>query len=295
MNIDEILEAPENAETAEELEYWISSTNNKILRGDLMIGIMDIDEAYKIPAAYEKLIRCGKNEAFEGLAEWYAYPPVGEADCQKADECYMKMMELGIPGADFTLAQFRWFKRRYELSDSEKAESLALLDEDIKNGLTEAMVLKGYMIADGFGGYPDIPEAVEIFKKAAEMGNTDAMFELYVYYSTGNGIPEDPEAAFRYNAEAAEKGHDRAMMNMGSFFATGRYVEKDINEAVEWYKKAAGKGNERAAYILGVMYCSGDEIEKNTELGLEYFEIAEMNGYDYDAVQEMLELYREQD
>lgn len=291
MEIKDLLKESSNTETAEKIKTWLNDINGKIARGDLMIGILDTSEAQKIPDAYEKLVKCGDQSALEDLANWYVHPLVGDSDYSKAEKTYKKMIDLKIPGAKYKLAKFRWFYRKDELGKKDKLKTLSLLDEDVQQKLAEAFVLKGYMLADGFEGHPNVAEAINFFKEASEQGNPDAMFELYIYYATGNGVPQDDSEAYRHIAMAAEKGHNRAMYNMGTFHATGTNVEQDIERAVEWYKKASDAGNARAGFTLGVMYAMGNEIEEDLSQSQQYLDAAEENGYDPEAIEEIRELY----
>ena len=52
--------------------------------------------------------------------------------------------------------------------------------------------------------------------------------------------------------KAAEKGDAEAMFNLGVMYAKGRGVGKDEKKAVEWYQKAADKGHAGAMFNLGV-------------------------------------------
>jgi TPR repeat protein len=126
----------------------------------------------------------------------------------------------------------------------------------------------------------DLKKSVECHTKAAEMGNADAMFELYVYYSTGTGIKKDEKVALEWCKKAADLGQSRACSNMAGFYATGNGVPKDMDLSVKWYEKASKAGNGKASATLGVMYKMGEEIPKDDAKAEEYFKIAEEQLFD---------------
>lgn len=118
--------------------------------------------------------------------------------------------------------------------------------------------------------------------KAAQMGNADAMFELYIYYAEGIGTDVNMEVSTMLCTQSASLGNIRAMYNMGTMYATGDGVEQDDAECVEWYQKAAMAGHSKAALTLGVMYSIGSQVECDKEEGEKYFQLAEELGADVD-------------
>jgi uncharacterized protein len=106
---------------------------------------------------------------------------------------------------------------------------------------------------NGRGEDKDIARAVKLHKLAAKQKDADAMFELYVLYSTGQGVTLDEKEALKWCKKAAEMGQHRACYNMGAFHATGRGVKKDALESEIWYRRAADAGNGQAAATLAAV------------------------------------------
>jgi TPR repeat protein len=106
--------------------------------------------------------------------------------------------------------------------------------------------------------------------RAAELGYADALFELYVYYSTGIHVEVNNEMAMDFCRKAAELGHVRACYNMGAFYATGNGVEKNMDEAVRWYEKASGQGHVKATETLNYMFEHGEGVEEDKEKSAVY-------------------------
>src|SRR5262249_51924932 len=87
----------------------------------------------------------------------------------------------------------------------------------------------------------------------AKQKNPDAMFELYVLYSTGQGVAHDDKEALKWCKKAADMGQHRACYNMGAFYATGRGVPEDSALSEQWYRRAADAGNGQAAATLAAV------------------------------------------
>lgn len=88
----------------------------------------------------------------------------------------------------------------------------------------------------------------------------------------------NPDALALYR-EAAELGHAAAMHRIGVAYALGEGVPKDAVQAVEWYRKAAEKGFAEAQYDLGVRYIMGLGVPKNEPIGLEWYRKAAAQGW----------------
>ncbi len=68
-----------------------------------------------------------------------------------------------------------------------------------------------------------------------------------------DNVANDSEKALSYYRRAAELGDARAMYNVGSFYHRGDVVAKDLQQAIAWYKKAAEKDYADANHRLGLL------------------------------------------
>lgn len=102
------------------------------------------------------------------------------------------------------------------------------------------------------------------YKKAADIGNIDALFEVAEAYILGRGITNDRNKAFEYCKKAALKGHKYAQFELASFYNYGIECKCTINKskALEWYKKAAENGLIEAYYSIGMFYEEKNLINK---------------------------------
>ena len=145
-------------------------------------------------------------------------------------------------------------------------------------GDLDAMRNLGVYYEYGKGGLTkDEAKAVEWYKKAAEAGNAKAMYGLgYCYFNGRGGLTKDETKAVEWYQKAAEAGNARAMCNLGNFYEYGKGgLTKDEAKAVEWYQKAAEAGYARAMYTLGKCYEDGKGgLTKDETKAVEWYQKA---------------------
>ena len=116
-----------------------------------------------------------------------------------------------------------------------------------------------------------------MYRRAAEMGDPEAMNSLGFYYEFGQGgLTKDTSKAVEWYRKAAEKGNPPAMNNLGCCYYDGKGgLTKDTSKAVEWYRKAAEKGNTIAMYNLGYCYNYGNGgLTKDEVKAVEWYQKA---------------------
>ena len=87
------------------------------------------------------------------------------------------------------------------------AAALASGDGDYIEKLAE-----GYYY--GRGREKSLKIALQLWEKAAELGNTDALYYSGVCYYYGDGLPRNKEVAFYLWEQAAAQGHSGASMSL---------------------------------------------------------------------------------
>lgn len=108
------------------------------------------------------------------------------------------------------------------------------------------MFCLGKMYWSGKGVDKDQQKAAELFVKAADNGNLEAMILTAWLYYKGNTLPEDHELAFKYYRMAADNGDEKSLYWLG-FLA---YENGDYKDALEYFKKSA-RGGETASMVWG--------------------------------------------
>jgi len=157
--------------------------------------------------------------------------------------------------------------------EAQRKESLELFEKAADLGDSSGMRNLAYCYAIGLNCEKDKAKGAELYEKAAEMGNVRAMCNIGVMYDYGNGVDENPEKAFMWYKRSAEGGYARGMTNLGEFYLQGRGTEKDVDEAEVWLERS---GSPRAEYRLAEIYL--DE-RKDMDKGMEHLRNAAERGY----------------
>jgi len=110
-------------------------------------------------------------------------------------------------------------------------------------------------------------QAVETYRKAAEMGGSYAQYSLGFCYQNGQGVEEDLEEAMKWYKIAAENGNEQAMFCL----AMDMFEDCDYHASITWFSKAADAGVDDACYYLGWLFFSGAGPEYNIEKAEKYW------------------------
>ena len=129
----------------------------------------------------------------------------------------------------------------------------------------------GVMYDNGDGVPQNDAEAVEWYRKAAELGLVDAQVILGNRYHDGKGVPQNDAEAIEWYRKAAAQGNTDAQNNLGAMHENGKGVPQNDAEAVKWYRKAAELGNAAAQNNLGVMYANGKGVPQNDAEAVKWF------------------------
>ena len=99
--------------------------------------------------------------------------------------------------------------------------------------------------------------AVKEFVPLAENGNPVALFYIALMYENAEGLPQNfPQAMILYR-RAADMGYAPAQCNLGVMYETEAGADRNYKDAAFWYRKAAEMGNAPAQFNLGLMYYIG--------------------------------------
>lgn len=134
------------------------------------------------------------------------------------------------------------------------ARIVDLLKKSASMGHSEAQYSLGVHYKTGRGVEVNLAAAATWFLKAAEQGNADAQVAIAVAYFMGGGVPRDPQLGIPWLRKAARQGHALAQTTMGTIYAEGELVAKDHAKAIDWFSKAASNGEPDAQKHLGT-YC----------------------------------------
>jgi len=119
---------------------------------------------------------------------------------------------------------------------------------------------------------PDTPAST------VEKGSSQAQvwFERALSLDIGAEGPPDAVQAFAAMRRAAELGHTQAEFNVAAMLDSGRGAPRDVAQASIWYARAAAGGNRRAAFNLGQLYESGEGVPANVDLSRAWYAAADL-------------------
>jgi TPR repeat protein len=134
-----------------------------------------------------------------------------------------------------------------------------------------------YQIGRAYAANRQMPEAIGIYRKAADKGSTAAMVELGVMYANGTGLPRDEAQARKLLERAADAGNARAVANLAAL-SSNAGTQTDPVRARALLSKAA-ETNAEAQYQLGLLMAEGAGGPKDDAAARALFEKAAAQGH----------------
>ena len=119
-------------------------------------------------------------------------------------------------------------------------------EADVPEAITH---LAGCYREGGFGLVKSAKKAAKIYKRAVELGDTNAMNSLGIMYMTGE-FKLDKKKAVQLFRMAADRGHATAQKNIGLAYQEGEGCSEDLDEARRWLTLAALQGHNAAKTML---------------------------------------------
>jgi TPR repeat protein len=95
--------------------------------------------------------------------------------------------------------------------------------------------------------------AVKWYRRAAEQGDVNAMFNLGVKNEAGKGLPQNFEKAVARYMQAAEAGHAKAQYNLALKYFTGEGVKRSNIRAHMWANIARANDVPRSKKLLDII------------------------------------------
>jgi TPR repeat protein len=131
-----------------------------------------------------------------------------------------------------------------ERPDHAKAASLFRRAAELGN--SEAAYALGLQYRQGLGVTRDGPRAAFWLKRAADDNLAAAQIEYAILLFNGDGVPADESAALRYFRKAASANNPVAANRLARLLATGRGAPRNMIEAMTWHiiARAAGVPDE---------------------------------------------------
>ena len=103
----------------------------------------------------------------------------------------------------------------------------------------------------------DHAQALELYKRAADLGNRKAMYLLGCHYREGDVVTRNKQEAAGWFRRAAAKGYAKAQHALGNLYDDSECMPQDLTKAIYWWERAARQGDALAAYNIGLMHING--------------------------------------
>jgi len=118
-------------------------------------------------------------------------------------------------------------------------------------------------------------EMIKRYKKRMELNDANAIYNMGIYYSHGRyGLPQSMAKALKLYRRAGELGHSDAYSSIGNDYQAGRGVELDTKKALYYWELASIAGSVHARHNLGVY----EERAGNYDRTLRHWVIAVKDG-----------------
>ncbi|EGB11607.1 hypothetical protein AURANDRAFT_21497, partial [Aureococcus anophagefferens] len=255
-------------------------------------GLVQSDK--KAAKIWKRAVELGDVDAMVFLGELYKYGEGVKLDKKKAERLFRTAADRGDADAQNNIGAFLHSEEKFE----EAVRYYALAADQ---GYTDAEHNLGCCYGTGAGtevdlgkarfwferaaakGYEDAIEnlarldarkAAKIYRRAAELGDVDAMVFLGEMYREGLGVKLDKKKAMKLYRTAADRGDAVAQSNLGDFLRR----EKKLEEAFRYYALAADQGYTEAENNLGCSYMEGDGTEVDPGKARYWFERAAAKG-----------------
>lgn len=170
-------------------------------------------------------------------------------------------------------------------SKRDMKEIIRLYKEAAELGHTGALFNLGVLYLNGFGVKKSDNDAISYFQKGSKLGHAESCLHLGIFYEQARGgLRQSLSKAFECYTIAAEKGSSEAQYCLGVMHLMGQGIPQDDSQAAIWFRAAAEKSHMQAQHNLAILLDTGRGLPKNTELATSYYRAAALQGDDHAQV-----------
>ncbi|HVO82572.1 MAG TPA: tetratricopeptide repeat protein [Terriglobales bacterium] len=131
-------------------------------------------------------------------------------------------------------------------------------------------------------------DAIDYFRRSADLGYPPAQVVLGYFYDTGFRVTQNSTEAADWYKKAAKLDDRLAEWLLGRLYFTGNGIPRDLSAAETWLQKAADQNDPFGEYLLGMAKLERNDYPKAAEL----FRKAAVQGLPQ-AQQQLGELYKQ--
>ena len=119
-----------------------------------------------------------------------------------------------------------------------------------------------------------VEDASAMLKRAANLGNAEAMYEYAVLLDKGKGaVKASPSEARDWFERAAKAGYQKSMVRLARALLEPDATDYDrVADARKHLERAAKLGNKEAGLALGHLYRTGLGLKRDASLAIEWYE-----------------------
>jgi TPR repeat protein len=154
------------------------------------------------------------------------------------------------PAEDYELGRTRFL-------EGDMVGAMTLLRKTVDAGYVKAMPLLAEIL--DISEFDD--EAMALYRKAAQLGDTDGMFGLGAMYFAGEGGEKNVAEGLRWMRQAGELGHAQAITTLAHAYVKLELnltpADRDTPDALRWVVEAAKKDFLPAVDALAEAYRTG--------------------------------------
>ena len=236
---------------------------------------------------WETLANLGDSAAQNGLGWLYYRGYAVPKDYKIAFELFARSANQGFAKGQANLGLM--YRDGHGVTQNYKT-AVELFKQSAAQGYSAGQGNLAKMYRDGKGVEQNYRLALHWFLKAAEerssadrlnpklrhwkegaVVQSEAQFNLGMFYMNGNGVKQDYETAFDWFRLSAELGRVAAQNNLGFMYANGLGVSQDFTRAYMWWHIAGSRGYDDANHGLSAVekYMAPDQIQKATSMAQE--------------------------
>ena len=245
----------------------------------------------------------GDAEAMVQLGLLYTTGNGVPTNTTEGESWFMKAAELGNNRAMTALGDAflqKYFGEQATTIDSATGLPIATTN-DVIDPASGLPVSSTNTIIDPATGLPLAPtetpnqklyssQAASWYRKAAELGDTNAMRKIVGVIDPSTGLPKglqnvvlvEESERTRWNRKLAETGDVEVMVELGLSYIHGNGIETNVDEGLKWLQKAADLTNAVAWTTLAQIYETGDGVRRDIREAVRWLAKAAESG-DEDA------------
>ncbi|EJK64879.1 hypothetical protein THAOC_14338 [Thalassiosira oceanica] len=144
--------------------------------------------------------------------------------------------------------------RRVTPLPADDASQLAMIQKRVNKGDADAINHLGHKYYFCMLGFTkDVPQAIQLWTEAAELGSLDAHCQLGILYYYGHGVEEDKPRGIHHLQQAAMNGH----VGSRAFLGSVEYDEENNELAVQHWMISAKMGDQKSLNNIKDMFKEG--------------------------------------